>query len=195
MLNASVSPQSIVDAYFAAAGELLMRQPGIVALHASTTTNAIRYAFDTSRDDETRRLLLLQNAAFLPMFREAMLSRGNVGQQRIDELAKRSEDDNGAALDEVFEVMGDDRMAAAEQLMSALSRGTSPEEVIRVARQLVFLKGRDSHDYKFSSAVLEDYYNVSPSWRNQFLAASSFKLRSAKEQDNGLIDRIRSAIG
>ena len=41
ILNAGVSPQSVYDALFAAAGEMLMRQPGIVSLHASTTTNAM----------------------------------------------------------------------------------------------------------------------------------------------------------
>ncbi|HZZ27241.1 MAG TPA: hypothetical protein VFE46_04470 [Pirellulales bacterium] len=34
---------------------------------------------------------------------------------------------------------------------------------IDAARLLVFLKGNNAHDYKFSSAVLEDYYHVSPS--------------------------------
>ena len=29
-------------------------------------------------------------------------------------------------------------------------------------RRLIFLKGRDAHDYKFSSAALEDYYHASP---------------------------------
>ena len=72
LLNRGVAPQSIWDALHVAAGELLMRQPGIVALHAVTTTNALHYAYQASGNDETRRLLLLQNAAFLPMFRAAM---------------------------------------------------------------------------------------------------------------------------
>ena len=59
LLNRGVSPQSIWDAMQVGAGELLMRQPGIVALHAVTTTNAMYFAFRTSGDDETRRLLLL----------------------------------------------------------------------------------------------------------------------------------------
>ena len=44
LLNRDVAPQSIWDALFVGAGELLVRQPGIVALHAVTTTNALRYA-------------------------------------------------------------------------------------------------------------------------------------------------------
>jgi hypothetical protein len=66
--------------------------------------------------------------------------------------------------------------------------------VIRAARQLVFLKGTDSHDYKYSSAVLEDFYHVSPAWRNRFLAASVVKLRASGDPDNGLVERIRQAI-
>ena len=39
------------------------------------------------------------------------------------------------------------------------------EPLMNMARRLVFLKGTDAHDYKFSSAVLEDYAHVSPAWR------------------------------
>jgi hypothetical protein len=44
-LNRSVAPQSIWDALFQGAGELLMRQPGLVALHAVTSTNALHFAY------------------------------------------------------------------------------------------------------------------------------------------------------
>src|SRR5262249_25941466 len=69
LLNRGVASQSITDAFFAAAGELLMRRPGILSLHASTSTNALHFAFQNAANDETRRLLLLQNAAFLTLFR------------------------------------------------------------------------------------------------------------------------------
>jgi hypothetical protein len=82
MLNRGVAPQSIWDALHVAAAELLMRQPGIVALHAVTTTNALSFAYQTSGNDETRRLLLLQNAAFIPMFRDAMGGRGRMSRLR-----------------------------------------------------------------------------------------------------------------
>src|SRR3954452_24895594 len=86
LLNRGVAPQSVWDALFDAAGELLLRQPGIVSLHAVTSTNALHFAFQASGDDRTRRLLLLQNAAFLTLFREAMGARGKVGDARIDQL-------------------------------------------------------------------------------------------------------------
>ncbi len=48
MLSHGVAPQSIWDALHLGAGELLARQPGIVALHSVTTTNALHYAFNTA---------------------------------------------------------------------------------------------------------------------------------------------------
>ena len=86
LLNRGVAPQSVWDALFDGAGELLLRQPGIVSLHAVTSTNALHFAYQASGDDLTRRLLMLQNAAFLPMFRGAMGGRGKVADARIDQL-------------------------------------------------------------------------------------------------------------
>jgi hypothetical protein len=63
------------------------------------------------------------------------------------------------------------------------------------ARRLVFSKGNDSHDYKFSSAVLEDYYHLSPKWRNYYLASAAFHLHGSGDRDNDLIKRARVALG
>jgi len=51
---------------------------------------------------------------------------------------------------------------------------------MHAVRKLVFLKGTDAHDYKFSSAVLEDFHHLSPEWRNRYLAASLFYLPAAR---------------
>src|SRR5262249_33203341 len=73
VLNKKIDPASVWDAMLLTGGELLMRQPGIVGLHCVTTVNALHYAYQATGNDETRRLMLLQAAAFLPMFREAMV--------------------------------------------------------------------------------------------------------------------------
>ena len=62
------------------------------------------------------------------------------------------------------------------------------------ARRLIFAKGRDSHDYKFSSAALEDFYNLGPRWRPYFLASSMFNLAGSGQPDNELIQRTREAL-
>ena len=66
---------------------------------------------------------------------------------------------------------------------------------VDAARLLIFLKGTNAHDYKFSSAVLEDYMNVSPQYRGQFLASSVFNLRGSAGKDNQLVERTRAALG
>jgi hypothetical protein len=68
------------------------------------------------------------------------------------------------------------------------------EDIMNAARVLVFLKGNDAHDYKFSSAVLEDFYHVSPDWRDMYLASNVFKLRSSQDRDNTLVERTRAAL-
>jgi hypothetical protein len=62
------------------------------------------------------------------------------------------------------------------------------------ARRLIFTKGRDSHDYKFSSAALEDYFHLAPAWRPHYAAASMFNLKGTRHPDNGLIRRTRAAL-
>jgi hypothetical protein len=192
-LNRGVGPQSIWDALHLAGGELLMRQPGIVALHSVTTANALHYAYLASGHDRTRLLALLQTAAFVPMFRDAMQSRGKVRELKVDEL-QDAEGDAPAGLDDIFAEIGRDRLAAAGQALAHLRQAGDAKDFINAARVLVFLKGNDAHDYKFSSAVLEDYYNVSPSVRDRYLATGVFNLPSSTEADNRLVERTRQAF-
>ena len=198
-LNRGIAPQSIWDGMFAAASEMLMRQPGIVSLHTLTTTNAMRFAFDTCSNEETRKLILLQNAAFLPLFRAEMTNRGNVGQQRIDQLTP-AEPTNGSvantadSIAAIFESIGKDPSMASSQTLGYLQSGGDITSFMDAARLLIFQKGTDSHDYKFSSAVLEDFYHVSPSWRNRCLAASVYKLRSSRDPDNKLTQNAAQAL-
>ena len=193
-LNAGVSPQSIYDAIHLASGELLVRQTGIVSLHAMTTTNAIRYLFDNVSSPETRKLLLLQNASFLPQFRESMNSRGKIGEFRIDELTP-TDNKETVTVDSIFSSVGHQPLQAARQVMSFLTSTKDAEALINAGRRLIFLKGNDSHDYKFSTATMEDFYKISPPLRNSFLAASTYYLKGSGAADNKLIDRIRAALG
>jgi hypothetical protein len=192
LLNRGVAPQSITDAFFAAAGELLVRRPGILSLHACTSTNALHFAFQNSANDETRRLLLLQNAAFFTLFRG---EGDSLKQAKLDELqAAKTEEESSVGLDEIFSDVSHDRMSAARKVLSYVKDNPEPTDFINTARRLIFLKGNNSHDYKFSSAVLEDFHNVSPTWRAQFLAASVFNLRGSGEKDNSLVNRTRAAL-
>lgn len=194
LVNRGVACQSIWDALFLGSGELLVRQSGIVALHAVTSTNAFCYAWRSAADDDTRRMLLLQNAAFLPLFREAMQKRGEVKPFQLDQLQPTKIDQPEKAISEIFTDINKDELAAAGKVLAYTREHPQPKELIDAARVLIFLKGTNAHDYKFSSAVLEDFSHVSPEWRARYLASSVFNLRGSGDKDNRLVERTRAAL-
>jgi hypothetical protein len=196
LLKKGIDPASVWDGIFLTAGELLMRQPGIIGLHCMTSVNALHYAYQTGGDDETRRLLLLQAPAFLALFRKRMAS-GAMADVRIDTLEK-AEVKGGVpvTVEEIFTQVSKDRLGAARKALAFLDAPAARmPELMAAARRLVFSKGRDSHDYKFSSAALEDYYHVTPAWRSRYAASAMFNLRGAGDPDNDLIRRARAALG
>ena len=196
LLGKGVAPQSIWDGLFVGAGELLLKQPAIVPLHAVTTTNALWFAFQAAADDRTRQLMLLQNAAFLPMFREAAGGRGRLAAITVADLERQAADaDAERPLDGIFATLDGNPTAAAAQALAWLRQGGDPQRLSNAARVLIFRKGTNAHDYKFSSAVLEDYYHVSPKWRDVYLASNVPRLRGSQAADNPLVARARAALG
>jgi hypothetical protein len=197
LLNNGVDPASIWDGLFLTAGELLMRQPGIGGLHTLTTMNALHFAYQTSGNDETRRMMMLQGAAFLPMFRNFMRGRDKFADgMRLDALEKGGVKKTGVeAVEEIFADVSKDRATAARKALVLLdARADAAADLLTVGRRLVFSKGADSHDYKFSSAVMEDCFHATPAWRNHYLAASLFWLHGSGDADNELIKRARAAL-
>jgi hypothetical protein len=200
LLNKGVSPASVWDGLFLRAGELLMQQPGIGGLHCVTSTNALHYAYTASGNDETRRMMMLQGASFLPMFREFM--RGSTGRGKLDEARKidvlekaELKATGPEAIEEIMADVSKDKVSAARKVLALLERKDgAPDGLMAAARRLIFLKGTDSHDYKFSSAALEDYYHATPAWRARFLASSVFWLKGSGDRDNGLVKRARAAL-
>jgi hypothetical protein len=189
LLNRSVAPQSLWDALFQAASEMLMRKPGIVSLHACTSTNALHFAHGQTFNDETRRFLLLQNAVFIPMFRDRAGARDGIAIDQLEPLEPKTE-----ALEDIFADVTADKMSAARKALAFLSSTREPKPFIDAAQRMIYLKGTDAHDYKFSSAVLEDYFQLSPSVRDRFLAASVYWLKGSGAGDSPLVARTRAAI-
>ncbi len=193
-LNDRVDPACVWDALFLCAGELLMKQPGIVGLHTITTMNALAFGYQTTSNDETRRLLMLQGASFLTMFRGIM---GNLpATPRIDAFETADLQGQGqAAIDNIFATASTNKLAAAQKTLKLLQdHGDQLAPLMTTARRLIFAKGRDSHDYKFSSAALEDFYHVSPAWRNRFFAANMFWLKGSGGADSPVLQRTRAAL-
>jgi hypothetical protein len=194
LLNKEVDPSSVWDGLFLAAGEYLMSNPNIVGVHCITSLNALHHGYQHSGNDETRRLLMLQGAAFLTMFRTRMKLDKDL---RLDTLQKAEVKGSGPELiEEIFADVGKDRLAAARKTLALLDCDRpQPQALMTAARRLIFNKGTNAHDYKFSSAALEDYYHATPAWRARYLAANMYWLRGSGDPDNRLIRRAEAALG
>jgi hypothetical protein len=196
LLNLGIDPASLWDAFFLGAAELLGRQPGITGIHCMTSTNALHFAYKTSASDETRRMLLLQAGAFLSMFRQNM-QRNQMASLQIDALQPVATTATGSqAITEIFTGVSRDRVTAARKTLHYLqSNGASAQALMAAGRRLIFTKGRDSHDYKFSSAALEDFHHMTAAWRNRFLATAMFNLHGSTDADSPVLQRTRAALG
>jgi hypothetical protein len=188
LLNAGAGARAVWDGIFSGAAEMLMRKPGIITLHAVTTANALHYAFGQVRDDATRRLLLLQAASFMSLFRQ----RGEVSGGT--DLAVLEPEAGAVKVEDIFASMQEDRLRSSRQVLRYLKDGGERGVLVAAAQRQIYLKGTDSHDYKFSSAVFEDSGSVGGEWGERYLAASTHWLKGSGGPDNPLVGRIRGAF-
>jgi hypothetical protein len=138
-------------------------------------------------------MLLLQNAAFVALFRQTLNNKAR--DLKVDGMEPDTSEGKGAdAIAAIFSEVSRDRLSAARKALAYLQQKQDVDELMHAARRMVFVKGNDAHDYKFSSAVLEDYRHISPALRNNYLAASFFYLPGSGAKDNALVPRIRQAF-
>ncbi len=194
LIQRGIATKAIWDALFAAAAELLYRQPGIVALHAVTTTNALHYAWRHCHDHQTRAYLVLQNAAFLAMFREAMSGRGSVADRHIDAISPAKAPRGREGIEAILATVSRNPLDAVGQAYGYLAAGGDPNALIRASRGVLLLAADDPHDYKFSGALFEDFSHLDPPWRDRFLAAGMVRLHGSQDRINPLVQRIRAAF-
>jgi hypothetical protein len=128
------------------------------------------------------------------MFREAA-DAGGEGGARIDQLEPHPSQGSAAeVLTGVFDGISNDKTAAAREALGWLQSNGDARAFIAEAQRLIYLKGTDSHDYKFSAAVLEDYSHLAPGLRDRFLAASVFWLKGTGAPDSPLVERTRALL-
>lgn len=196
LLNRGISLRSLWDGVMCAVSEIIMRWPDFSTLHAATTMNAMHFAFQTTRDEETRKLILLQAAAFATIFRGESQNRVKYD-ERIDELEPLEiESSQAEAPAEIMAELATDRVKAARKTLSYLQRSGDPRAVIRGTQQLMLSKGNNEHDYKFGSAVWgEDFWSISSPWRERQLAATLFLSRTPTEPDAKVFRTVKEIAG
>ena len=172
LLKHGVSADSIWEALFATAAEVVLRRPAVVPVHAQTSANAFHYAFRHARAETTQLLALLQSAAFMPAFRRGV--RSSRPDLRVDELEPLAVFGDGAeALRDAFSELPHDRTSGARKALHYLQHGGSAETFVASARRHLARNGRRAHDYKFTEAALENFREVAPgAWRDRILSAS-----------------------
>lgn len=191
-IKRGIAPRSIADGIYAAASEMVMRQPAIVPLHSITASNALQYLYRSVQGNELRLWLLLQNASFIGHFRESASGRGAL--QEISLLDLKPADKPVADVRDIFALLGENRAQASQAILRYVQDGQDLSAMLQYAREMIFLKGTDSHDYKYSSAIFEDFRYCSPAWQAKVLAASSHLLTSSRQADNDLKARIEEAF-
>ena len=186
-------PRALWDAVVLSASELMMKNPGIISLHATTASNALHYIFHASGDDLTRQLALLQAVGWQPLYRERAKSSSPL---EIDSLAGSEKVAQGdEAVGEIFATINDDRKAAAAQDRDLPGTRRIAEPIFDAARRMIFHKGTDSHDYKYGAAIWEECLAASePRWHAPLAAAAMFHLPGARTADSPLMIRAREAV-
>ncbi len=197
-LKDGISPMSIWHALHVAGAELLMTDPGVVPLHAQTTSNALHYAFRESANTATQQLMLLQGAAFIPRFR-AMSSRARRGLARLDEIEPLPPGTPAAAgtdaLEDVFSGGRDGRSQAIGKALGYLEAGGAVQPLVDRARHYLVANGTNSHHYKFAEAVFENHaWMPSASWRDRYLAAGFAYFNGPWNRSNSTMREARELL-
>ena len=193
LLNRGIAPEAVWDAIILAGSELLLRKPGIVALHAMTSTNALHYIYQVSGDDLTRKLAILQAASWVAIFRESMGGSAALDLTSLSPIVSESKAEE--SLSQIFDTVGKNRQQAAARTLGFLDGGGTTEAVFARGRRLIFQKGRDSHDYKYAAAVWEESVLASdPKWRRLLTAASMGHFPASSTPDSPLMTRARKAV-
>jgi hypothetical protein len=158
-LRRGVPESAAWTSVFAAAGELMLQEPGIIAVHANTTANALHYGSRQVADPALRRLLLLQAAAFLPHLRGML--RTPRRELAIDKLepAEAGGDpgaDQDARLTGIFAGLRADPLGAARQTLGYLQAGGAEAPFMALARRFTLERATGYHDYKLCEAAFEN---------------------------------------
>ncbi len=192
-LRRGVAPQTVWTAIIASAGEQMLRRSGIIAVHANTTTEALRYGYRHTGDDLTRRRLILQAAAFIALFREQLGDRARG--LAIDGLEPaRLDGTPDEAVAEVFATLDADRDLAARKALAYLQRPGSLPHFIARCRHYTVERNLGYHDYKLTEAAIINGRDLPALWRTRYLATSLYYMNGPHTRTNAVVERARALL-
>lgn len=191
MLEDGYGADTVWDGYRLFASEVLMRRPGIGGVHPMTSTHAMHFAFRTTRSEATRRLLILQNADWLALFRADFMARRGLHFRGpgIDKLEAQPAPSAAAAL----RAGGVDRKATARQMLALASDRQTAPDLHAELRSLVGRKARESHVYKYAQTMFEAAASCHPELAPRLIAASAAYLPLGDAPDAAVVRRARES--
>ncbi|MBK1621732.1 hypothetical protein CKO42_25770 [Lamprobacter modestohalophilus] len=179
---------------FAAAGELMLREPGILAVHANTTSDALFLGAKRAADSDTRTLLLLQAASFLPLFRDLIGGDGDAPQlSRLEPASPVAgvAADSAEALEAVFAALSASRREAVPKALGYLEAGGCEQAFMRRARHYTVERNQGAHDYKFTEAAFRNAAAMPEHWRRRYLAASVLYMNGPDDSEDPAVTNAR----
>ena len=195
MLQKGIAPETIWQALFDMAAEMLLRQPSFVLLHAQTTANALHYAYRVCGDEPTQQLMLLQCAAFIAMFRR--LVGAAQSDLSLDALQPLPLDNTGGdALTEIFsDLSAGHRLQAARKSLGYLQNGGDPAPLIATARHHLVYNADEVHDYKYCEAVFDNYAHLADSAsRYRFLSAGMAYFKAPARRPGPVVEDMMDLL-
>ena len=181
------------------------------ALHHTTSSNAMRFAYESCADPRDKLYLLLQGATWATSFWRRLYSHRDMFITSIPEVeipkspsdamagifasAPRRRWDKGR---QGFEPRPEGSRHKLDQLshqVFALAQDeTAQAEYLETLPLMATLKATDIHDWKFTAATLENVRNVQSRWRPHLLAAHAHYMHGTKSDDHKYVSKARELV-
>ncbi len=199
LVKGSAGAASVWDAVHLAAAELRMRArsgAAILAIHAVTSANGLRYAYQSAPDPQLRFLVLLQAAGWMGQFRSFAESReGNLRPYRITDLVPAAADvPLERNLGEIFAGIPakvDDSAARVFHLARSMA---GRQAFLATALRFTAAKTEEVHFYKYLAAMIEDIPLTSAEWQPHLLAATTYYVKGSNDAEPAAVKRAREAL-
>jgi hypothetical protein len=206
--DGKVRAGAVWDAVHLAAADLaLCTRPAVAssqrdtaALHASTVSEALHFAFRSSGEPGHRLLLVLQAISWTGLFRDRVAARFGLGilkakESVLDITAADIADRPAAVADDVLAARSSNAYEAVRKAFAFAKRFPDSDALRRTAARLLPLKATaDPHDIKFPIAMFEKHDWVSAEWRPHMAAAAAVTYLGSDRPDSDLMKNVREAV-
>jgi len=181
LLHDGLALDAVLDGLRLMAIEQLWRQPGVLAVHALTSLNALRFAAGTAQAEHTRAMALLQAASWQVQYRD-FLGRGANYDREAPGLDAIAVADGASTPASVFATARAARRDTAPQALLCARAGTAG--LLAAMRHWLVRKVGEHHDYKFAEALAEEIAAAAPDTAARMFAGSVGYLRRPSDPDH-----------